>query len=315
MVKYLLRRTSVDVNALNRSGFTALDLLETDVSNSSALQLVAALENAGGKRNTDVFPMIHPADIKRTIDSSQELLQRNHINMRHGSETGSPAALMRKTILSNSSSSSYYQKQHASSRRHKERELNSEGLRSARNKITVVAVLIATVTFAASISPPGGVLQEGPSVGKSSAGKTRSFKLFIISNTLALFLSLAIVTILVSVIPFQERSMRRLLVVTHKVMWAAVSFMLVAYMAAMWVIMPDGGGSRWVRVALLVIAAGTAGTVCVGLGVMLFTHWAKKTEWRKKKRASRRKETSEHCMQDRTNSDLDSSQMSGYNLY
>lgn len=310
MVKYLLRRTSVDVNALNRSGFTALDLLEIDMSNSSTLQLVAALENAGGKRNTDVFPT-HP-DIKRTIDSSQELLQRNH-NMRHGSETGS-AALMRKTILSNSSSSSYYQKQHASSRRDKERELNSEGLRSARNKITVVAVLIATVTFAASISPPGGVLQEGPSVGKSSAGKTRSFKLFIISNTLALFLSLAIVTILVSVIPFQERSMRRLLVVTHKVMWAAVSFMVVAYMAAMWVIMPDEGG-RWVRVALLVIAAGTAGTVCVGVGVMMFTHWAKKTEWRKKKRASRRKETSEHSMQNRTYSDLDSSQMSGYHLY
>lgn len=307
MVKYLLRRTSVDVNALNRSGFTALDLLETDVSNSSALQLVVALENAGGKRNTDVLP-VHQ-DIKRTIDSSQELLQRNH--MRRGSETGS-ALLMRKTT-SNSSSSSYYQKQRTTSRREKKRELNSEGLRSARNKITVVAVLIATVTFAASISPPGGVHQDGPSIGKSTVRKTRAFKLFIISNTLALFLSLAIVTILVSVIPFQEKSMRRLLVVTHKVMWAAASFMVVAYMAAMWVIMDDDG-NRWVRVALLVIAAGTVGTVCVGLGVMLFTHWVKKTEWRKKKRASRRMET-EHSMQDRTNSDLDSSQMSGYHLY
>ena len=258
MVVYLLK-LRLDVNAINRKGFTALDVVESDASNSGALAILPALQEAGAKR-CDQLPPGSP-EIQNVRESSPKIVL---------------PMLPKKTP----ESPTRHQQRRRHHRRDKQLELQNEGLRNARNTITVVAVLIATVTFAAVINPPGGFNQ---TTGKSIMGRQPSFKVFMVCNIVALFLSLGIVIFLVSIIPFRRKSMMKLLAVTHKVMWVSTSFMAAAYIAATWTIMPHSQGSIWVLVAVVSIGGGCTMAIFMGLAVLLARHLLRKWEWRKRK--------------------------------
>ncbi|XP_017982194.1 PREDICTED: ankyrin repeat-containing protein At3g12360 [Theobroma cacao] len=260
MVIYLLK-LGLDVNAINRKGFTALDVVESDASNSGALAIVPALLEAGAKR-CDQLPPGSPE-----TQNIQESSPRNVPSVRPKETPETPTQHQRRR----------HRHRH---RRDKQLELQNEGLRNARNTITVVAVLIATVTFAAGINPPGGFNQI---TGKSIVGRQPSFKVFMACNIVALFLSLGIVIFLVSIIPFRRKSMMKLLAVTHKVMWVSTSFMAAAYIAATWTIMPRAQGSIWVLVAVVSIGGGCTMAIFMGLAVLLARHLLRKWEWRKRR--------------------------------
>ncbi|KAL6006144.1 hypothetical protein ACLOJK_040190 [Asimina triloba] len=265
MVKYLVSNTNVGVNILNSSGLTALDIVKADVSNSGALDLGTTIEGAGGKRSAELPPKSPEIPRVKTPSSASMPL--------------SPPR-----VLPNSPSNSLGLQRKI--RRERRLELHQEELQSARNTIIVVAVLIASVTFTAGINPPGGitdVTDHGRFAGESNKGTARPYKVFMISNNIALFLSLSIVIVLVSVIPFRRKSMEKLLALTHKLMSMALSFMAVAYIAATWVIMEHQKGAKWTLAFLAAIGGGSCVSIVLCLAAMVVRRSLRESKWRKMK--------------------------------
>ncbi|KAM7266025.1 hypothetical protein ACFE04_003708 [Oxalis oulophora] len=103
---------------------------------------------------------------------------------------------------------------------------------NSTNSVTVVAVLFATVAFAAIFTVPGG----DDDNGKGVMVKTASFKIFFIFNAIALFTSLAVVVVQITLVGGETKAERRLIEVMNKLLWLASVCTSVAFMASSFIV-------------------------------------------------------------------------------
>ncbi|XP_058093662.1 ankyrin repeat-containing protein BDA1-like [Magnolia sinica] len=222
MMRFLNNKTNVDVNATNHNGLTALDVLALCPREPGDMEIADILRGNGGKR-------------AREVSTPQEIIVLPHNQIPEGSTRSSPPSLPQQ---------------------HKPQIPDTPSVKSVGKIQTVIllaATLIATVSFEAALTPPGGLWQEDLIVYSNdslyrknhTAGTSipadkepRKFNTFQSCNIVAFVLSLML--ILLSILPEKFRSHRKMICIMVNVFFIAVLSMACAFYCCIKVYMPNG---------------------------------------------------------------------------
>ncbi|KAL6275959.1 hypothetical protein ACE6H2_019560 [Prunus campanulata] len=242
IVKLLLEHNETDTKAVNKSAETALDTAEK----TGNPDIKAFLQERGVQSAKEIKPQAtNPArELKQTVS---DIKHEVHHQLEHTRQT-------RRRV------------QGIAKRLHK---MHTEGLNNAINSNTVVAVLIATVTFAAIYQIPGQYVDDakdippGQSLGEAKIAPKLAFMIFFIFDSIALFISLAVVVVQTSVVVIESKAKKQMMAIINKLMWLACVLVSVAFLALSFVVV---GGQKWLAIGVTIIGtvimAATLGTMC-----------------------------------------------------
>ena len=240
MIKTLTETEGIKVNAFNKVGETAVDILEK----SGNEELAIVLRRSGGSSAKELVVPLNPVkQLNQTVD---DIKRGVHSQLQQSRKTGIRVHRIKKRL----------------------KKLHVAGLNNAVNSNTIVAVLIATVAFAAIFTVPAEYVEQetiGYSLGEAFIATRPEFIVFFVADALSLFISLAVVVVQTSVIVIQERAKKKMVSIINKLMWLACMFISVAFVALTFVVV--GGRNRWM--AALTAAMG-AGIMLTTLGSMIY---------------------------------------------
>lgn len=119
-----------------------------------------------------------------------------------------------------------------------------------------MAVLIATVAFAAIFTVPGQYvtsdnLAPGLQLGEANISHNTAFIVFFVVDSLALFISLAVVVVQTSVVVIESRAKKQMVAIVNKLMWLACVLISVAFLALSFIVV--GKDEQWLAITITVI--------------------------------------------------------------
>ncbi|CAL1410554.1 unnamed protein product [Linum trigynum] len=243
IVKLLLQHNELDTKAVNRMAETALDTAEKMGQD----EVKAILEEHGVESAKNLNPQNrNPArELKQTVS---EIKHEVHYQLEHTRQTRKRVQGIAKRL----------------------NKMHAEGLNNAINSTTVVAVLIATVAFAAIFTVPGQYASDptqmlpGQTPGEANIAHRAPFMVFFLFDSVALFISLAVVVVQTSVVVIESKAKKRMMAVINKLMWIACVLISVAFLALSFVVV--GESEMWLAVTVAIIGtvimATTLGTMC-----------------------------------------------------
>ena len=227
------------MNATNKAGETAFDIAEKfgPQEIASILREAGATNSAGHGKPPNAVKQLKQtvSDIKHDVQSQ---LQQTR-------QTGVKVQNIAKRL----------------------KKLHISGLNNAINSATVVAVLIATVAFAAIFTVPGQYVEEktqGTSLGQAHIARKAAFLIFFVFDSMALFISLAVVVVQTSVVVIEQKAKKQLVFVINKLMWMACLFISVSFISLTYIVV--GSHARWLAVYATVLGSvimlTTIGSMC-----------------------------------------------------
>ncbi|KAK7343268.1 hypothetical protein VNO77_11884 [Canavalia gladiata] len=232
IVNELLLLPDTNVNALTRDHKTALDIAENLPLSEEASAIKECLSQYGALRANELN---QPRDeLRKTVT---QIKKDVHTQLEQTKRTNKNVHNISKEL----------------------RKLHREGINNATNSVTVVAVLFATVAFAAIFTVPGGDNDDGSAVVAAYA----AFKIFFIFNAIALFTSLAVVVVQITLVRGETKAEKRVVEVINKLMWLASVCTSVAFIASSYIVV--GRTNIWAAVFVTlvggVIISGVIGTM------------------------------------------------------
>ncbi|KAJ6743285.1 CASKIN [Salix viminalis] len=146
IVNTLLRLPETNVNALTRDRKTALDIAEALIFTEETSEIRECLAHYGGVRASELN---QPRDeLRNTVT---QIKKDVHFQLEQTRKTNKNVSGIANDL----------------------RRLHREGINNATNSVTVVAVLFATVAFAAIFTVPGGAKENGTAVVSRRVRKVR----------------------------------------------------------------------------------------------------------------------------------------------
>ncbi|KAJ7980916.1 Ankyrin repeat-containing protein [Quillaja saponaria] len=239
----LLGHKETDTKAVNRSGETAFDTAEKTGNPSIA----AILQEFGVQSAKTIKPQAAKSTARELKQTVSDIKHEVHYQLEHTRQTRKRVQGIAKRL----------------------NKMHTEGLNNAINSTTVVAVLIATVAFAAIFTVPGQYVDDpddippGHSLGEANIAPKAPFIIFFVFDSIALFISLAVVVVQTSVVVIESKAKKQMMAIINKLMWLACVLISVAFLALSFVVV--GQHEKWLAIAVTImgttIMATTLGTM------------------------------------------------------
>ncbi|XP_004505916.1 ankyrin repeat-containing protein At5g02620-like isoform X2 [Cicer arietinum] len=244
IIKLLLGQNETNGMAINKSGETALDTAEK-TGNSQVKEILIEHGIQIGKSIKSQPTTTTARELKQTVS---DIKHEVHHQLEHTRQTRKSVQGIAKRL----------------------NKMHTEGLNNAINSTIVVAVLIATVAFAAIFTVPGQFVDDpkhipaGKSLGEANIAPKAAFLIFFVFDSVALFISLAVVVVQTSIVVIESKAKKQMMAIINKLMWLACVLISVSFLALSFLVV--GKDERWLAISVTIIGtiimATTLGTMC-----------------------------------------------------
>ncbi|KAJ3694863.1 hypothetical protein LUZ60_000240 [Juncus effusus] len=246
MVQLLLSYESIEINTLNNQKETALDLADKIPYGESKTEILESLSSSGAKRSREMGRSeSENSELRRTVSDIKHNVQEQLIQ---NAQTHKRVSGIKKEL----------------------RKLHRDAVQNTINSVTLVAVLIASIAFVSIFNLPGQYYSTGNGAGQAGQANISNltgFRVFCLLNATALFISLAVVVVQITLVAWETGAQKLVIRIVNKLMWSACLSTCGAFLSLAYVVV--GKQDRWMAVVVTAVGGPIMAATLIILGYLV----------------------------------------------